>query len=86
MTKQITNTLPIMRSSTRLRKRRRDINRLQLPAQLFLLLMRHCVRDDHFGELTVVYDVGCVAGEDAVGCYGENGGGAVRDEGCGCFC
>src|SRR6266511_4515271 len=70
MTKQITNTFPIMRSSTSLRKRRGNINRLQLLTQRFLLLMRDCIRDDDFGELAVVYDVDCVAGEDAVGCYG----------------
>jgi hypothetical protein len=61
MTKQITNTLPIMRPPTRLGQCGTNINSLQLLAQRPLLLVRHRIRHHHLAQLAVIDHVQRVA-------------------------
>ena len=55
-----------MRPSTGLRQRRANVNRLQLPTHLLLLLVRHRVGHHHFTQSTPVQRLNGLPAQDAV--------------------
>lgn len=80
MRKQIRHRLTIMRPPTRLRQRRRDINRLEPGTTLLLLLMRHRIGNHDPAQLAAVERLDRLAAEDAVRDDGDDLARAVRHD------
>lgn len=85
MREQEANRLAIMRTSTSLRQRRTDINRLDLIAGLFLILMRDGIRRDESAESAAVEVLDGFPRENAVDDDGVDLAGAVLHDGVGGF-
>ena len=66
MRKQEANRLPIVCPAAGFRESRADIDRCNLVTDLFLLFVRHGIRDDNTAQAAVVDVFDRIAGKDAV--------------------
>ena len=66
MVEEETDRLSVMRATDGLGKCAGDINRVQLGADLLLVLVGHGVGDNNLGENAIVDDLNSLAAEDAV--------------------